>query len=57
MLPEDPATRNDILEKIRHVVSAVGTPEGVRAERLAEIEQLFGMTVDARLKKRISTVE
>ena len=56
MLPEDPATRNDILEKIRRVVSAVGTPEGVRAARLAEIEQLFGMTVDARLKKRISTV-
>ena len=59
MLPEDPATRNDILEKIRRVVSAVGKPEGVRAERLAEIEQLFGTTVDegAALKKRISLVE
>lgn len=57
MLPEDPTARNDILGKIRRVVSAVGTPEGVRAERLAEIEQLFGTTVDARLKKRISTVE
>jgi hypothetical protein len=47
MLPEDPATRNDVLEKIRRVVSAVGKPEGVRAERLAEIEQLFGTTVGA----------
>jgi hypothetical protein len=47
------------LEKIRRVVSAVGKPEGVRAERLAEIKQLFGKTVDegVALKKRISLVE
>lgn len=48
MLPEDPATRKDMLQKIRDVVSLVGEPEGVRAERLGEIEQLFGTTVDAR---------
>ena len=47
MLPNDPATRNDILAKIRRVASAVGKPEGVRAERLAEMERLFGATVDA----------
>ena len=47
MLPNDPATRNDILAKIRRVVSAVGKPEGVRAKRLAEVERLFGATVDA----------
>jgi hypothetical protein len=47
MLPKDPATRNDILAKIRRVVSAVGKPEDVRAERLVEIERLFGATVDA----------
>lgn len=47
MLPADPATRNDMLEKIRRVVSAVGKPAGVRAKRLAEIEQLFGMTIEA----------
>ena len=59
MLPEDPVTRKDTLEKIRRVVSAVGKPEGVRAQRLAEIEQLFGTTVDegAAPKKRISLVE
>ena len=58
MLPEDPVTRNDTLEKIRRVVSVVGKPEGVRAQRLAEIEQLFGTTVDegAAQKKRISLV-
>jgi DNA-binding transcriptional MerR regulator len=59
MLSEDTAARNDILEKIRRVVSAGGKPGSVRAQRLAEIEQLFGKTVDegAALKKRISLVE
>ena len=57
MLPEDPGTRNDILEKIRRVVSAVGKPEGVRAARLAEIERLFGTTGGCTaLKERISLV-
>ena len=44
MLPEDPATRKEALEAIRRVVTAIGTPAGVRAERLAEIEQLFNTT-------------
>jgi hypothetical protein len=47
MLPDDPSARTDILKKIRLVVSAVGKPEGTRAQRLGEIERLFATTVDA----------
>jgi hypothetical protein len=44
MLPADPAVRNEAAEAIRRVVSAIGPPEGLRAERLAQIENLFAST-------------
>lgn len=45
MLPPDATARADVLNRIRRVVSAVGTPSGARAERLAQIEKLFGASV------------
>ncbi|MDS4026674.1 MAG: DUF3141 domain-containing protein [Candidatus Contendobacter sp.] len=42
MLPPDAAARVEALAKIRRIVSAAGEPSGARAERLTEIEQLFG---------------
>jgi hypothetical protein len=42
MLPADAASRAATLGRIRRIVSAVGEPGGERAERLAQIEKLFG---------------
>jgi hypothetical protein len=42
MLPADAALRAEMLARIRRVVSAVGEPGGERAERLSQIEKLFG---------------
>jgi hypothetical protein len=42
MLPADAASRAAVLGRIRRVVSAIGEPDGERAERLAQIEKLFG---------------
>ena len=42
MLPKDTEARNIAVEQIRAVVTASGTPEGTRAERLAQIEAMFG---------------
>jgi hypothetical protein len=42
MLPADAAARAQVLGGIRRVVSAVGEPSGERAERLAQVEKLFG---------------
>ena len=42
MLPADADARTKMLAAIRSVVSAVGEITGERAERLAQIEQLFG---------------
>ena len=42
MLPADAAARAEMLGKIRQVLSSIGEVSGERAERLAEIEQLFG---------------
>jgi len=42
MLPADSSVRVGILGRIRRVVSAVGEPSGERAERLAQVEKLFG---------------
>ncbi len=42
MLPTDAATRAEVLGKIRRVVSAAGEVSSERAERLAQIETLFG---------------
>ncbi len=42
MLPADATERADALGKIRQVVSASGEVAGERAERLAQIEKLFG---------------
>jgi pimeloyl-ACP methyl ester carboxylesterase len=42
MLPADPAIRAEAVAKIRSVASAAGEVTGERAERLAQIEQLFG---------------
>ena len=54
MLPEDPVTRNDTLEKIRLVVSA--SRRVYERSGWQRLEQLFGTTVDAGAapKKRIS---
>lgn len=43
MLDTDPEKRKRALDGLRHIVTAVGKPEGLRAERLAEIEALFGI--------------
>jgi hypothetical protein len=42
MLPADAAARAQVLGRIRRVVSAAGEPSGERAERLAQVEKLFG---------------
>ena len=42
MLPAGSSVRAEILGRIHRVVSAVGEPSGERAERLAQIEKLFG---------------
>jgi hypothetical protein len=41
MLPKDAAARETAVEQIRAVVTASGTPEGTRAQRLAEVEAMF----------------
>jgi len=43
MLPADAASRATVLDRIRRVVSAIGEPDGERAERLAQVEKLFGV--------------
>ncbi|HVO43508.1 MAG TPA: DUF3141 domain-containing protein [Aggregatilineales bacterium] len=45
MLPADADARTKTLAVIRAVVSAVGDVTGERAERLAQIEQLFGEAI------------
>ena len=42
MLPAGSPSARKLLDRIRRVVSAVGEPSGERAERLAQIEKLFG---------------
>jgi hypothetical protein len=42
MLPADAAARAQVLGRIRRVVSAAGELSGERAERLAQVEKLFG---------------
>ncbi|MBK6601477.1 MAG: DUF3141 domain-containing protein [Betaproteobacteria bacterium] len=42
MLPAGSSVRAEILGRVHRVVSAVGEPSGERAERLAQIEKLFG---------------
>ena len=41
MLPADTAKRTRMLEGIRRTVHAAGAATGERAERLAQIEELF----------------
>jgi hypothetical protein len=41
MLPKDADARKTAIVQIRAVVTASGTPEGTRAERLAEVEAMF----------------
>ena len=41
MLPADVAVRRTAIDQIRKVISASGTPEGTRADRLAEVEAMF----------------
>ena len=41
MLSKDAAERKQAVEDLRQVVSATGKPEGVRAERLKEVEKLY----------------
>jgi hypothetical protein len=46
----------DKSEELLAIVSAFGKPAGVRAERLLEIEQLFGTTVEAQRLRAHSVV-
>ena len=41
MFPKDPERRKQALEDIRSIATAAGKPEGIKAERLKEIEKLF----------------
>ncbi len=41
MLPPDAATREHLLEQIRRTVEAAGPATGARAQRLAQVEELF----------------
>jgi hypothetical protein len=43
MLSADPARRPRILEMLHRIVRATGEVTGERAERLAQVEKLFGM--------------
>lgn len=52
MLPASAGARADLLGRIRRVVAAAGEPGGERAERLAQIEGLFGAAVPAAVKDR-----
>lgn len=52
MLPASAGARADLLGRIRRVVAAAGEPGGERAERLAQIEGLFGTAVPAAAKGR-----
>ena len=47
MLPDDAASRAQVLEAIRRILNAVGPVTGERAQRLAQIEQLFGAGLPA----------
>ncbi|MFZ4479765.1 MAG: DUF3141 domain-containing protein [Rhodoferax sp.] len=42
MLPADPAVRTQLLAAIRRTIEAAGAVTGERAQRLAQIEKLFG---------------
>jgi len=55
MLPADRAVRARVLEGIRRTVQATGKASGDRAERLAQVEKLFGTglgTVAAKKRSR-----
>jgi len=54
MLPADTASRAEVLDKIRKVVTATGEASGERAERLAQIEKLFA---DAKPVKAVEAAE
>ncbi|HRI16927.1 MAG TPA: hypothetical protein PL196_00240, partial [Burkholderiaceae bacterium] len=41
MLPADAAVRARLLETIRRIAQAAGSPSGDRAQRLAQVERLF----------------
>ena len=42
MLPDDAASRAQVLQAIRRILNAVGPVTGERAQRLARVEQLIG---------------
>jgi len=55
MLPADRTVRARMLEAIRRVVQATGKPGGARADRLAQVEKLFGTsqrTVATKVRSR-----
>jgi hypothetical protein len=55
MLPADRATRTRMLESIRRIVQATGKASGARAQRLVQVEKLFGTglgTVAAKKRSR-----
>ncbi len=54
MLPADSASRKRILETIRRVLESVGPVTGERAQRLAQVEELFGTGAKAGSTKRAS---
>jgi hypothetical protein len=55
MLPADAKARAELLGRIRRVVSAAGEPGGERAERLAQIEKLFGAGPAAGRSRKAAT--
>ncbi|MFZ4538014.1 DUF3141 domain-containing protein [Propionivibrio sp.] len=54
MLPDDRAARMQMLDAIRRTVNAIGTPSGERAERLAQIEKLFGAVGQSEQDSRMA---
>jgi hypothetical protein len=56
MLPDDSTERERALDIIRHVVSAIGTPTGQRAERLTYIESLFNTPANEATRLALTAV-
>jgi hypothetical protein len=50
MLPADATERKKAFDMVRKVIEATGTPEGARADRLKELENLFLVTESAGME-------
>ena len=54
MLPPDAASRKRMLEGLRRTVESVGAVSGERAQRLAQIEKLFGSGLKAAVPRKVA---